>query len=308
MGKVAVAQITANRFSSSAEDHQSPKSPSINSSILLSAVARQLLVAHNIRFVDSWTRAVMQSSPAGREVSYYELLVQGILGLGKAAERFDSTKGYRFLTYAKPWVIRELLHGLTTLRAGAFLSPQNVDVTIRAHKARTRLTTELLRLPTEQEVAAAINISLPRLRSLEFDARTKRTIISAHSEMAKAGHSLLGGRRQTYLDVLSSQLPGVLESALLASDARVDANSSLQKLLSEILTPLEMRTVCIRYGLLGRAGRQRSTEATAELMCMTVEGVRRVLLRAQEKLRKEGAYFAADLGFPLGASEWDTAT
>jgi DNA-directed RNA polymerase sigma subunit (sigma70/sigma32) len=78
--------------------------------------ARNKLVQHNIRLVDFWTIRLIEHSKNAKQISYYELLSEGIIGLRKAADLYDGST--RFIKYAKVFILSELYRGMTTLRPG----------------------------------------------------------------------------------------------------------------------------------------------------------------------------------------------
>ena len=87
----------------------------------LAVQARNRLVQHNIRIVDHWARRLIQHSNAGKDVSYYELVAEGLIGLTKAAECYQPGR-VRFYTHAEIYIRSELYKGLTKLRAGSHAS------------------------------------------------------------------------------------------------------------------------------------------------------------------------------------------
>ena len=82
----------------------------LRSYISLSIQARNRLVQHNIRMVDHWARRLIEHSYVGKEVSYYELIAEGLIGLTKAAECYKVGKA-RFYTHAEIYVRSELYKG-----------------------------------------------------------------------------------------------------------------------------------------------------------------------------------------------------
>merc|ERR1711871_851388 len=111
--------------------------------------ARNRLVQHNIRIVDHWARRLIQNSKAGKDVSYYELVTEGLIGLTKAAECYQPGK-VRFYTHAEIYVRSELYRGLTKLRAGSHTPHSTMMMNAKLQKAQNYLTYTLKRKPTDE--------------------------------------------------------------------------------------------------------------------------------------------------------------
>lgn len=248
----------------------------------LAESARNRLVQHNIRLVDYWARRLIEHTSGAKDVSYYELVTEGIIGLAKAAEHFDGRDGTPFIKYAQPYVRSELYKGLTNLRPGSFLPHRTVMMGFRAHKAKQRLAELLGRDPTDDEVASTLKMDVRTLRSVLYDTKLKKTIISGQSNLGSSEKSRDKGGAEnlatSYFDLF-----------LKADQAHFNLDSLLwkvefQQTLEECLTATERRTLCLRYGLLDN--KCRSVDRTAELMCVSQEGVRQIVVSALEKLRK----------------------
>jgi DNA-directed RNA polymerase sigma subunit (sigma70/sigma32) len=78
--------------------------------------ARNRLVQHNMRIVDFWVRRIIEHSKAAKEISYYELVTEGVKGLSEASEKYDGRGP--FIKYAQHYVRAELYKGLTVLKPG----------------------------------------------------------------------------------------------------------------------------------------------------------------------------------------------
>lgn len=159
-------------------------------------------------------------------------------------------------------------------------------------QAPKRLKIELQRTPTIQEVAIAIGITAPRLNSMLFDAWTKRMIISAFGDPGFA----LPTRRPVGADggprcFADTPMPTNSSHNEDSTGSRIGTSAEEQRALystlARTLTHVETRTMCIRFGLVGRSSRPRSLEATAALMFMSEERVRCLLVRAQAQLREQ---------------------
>ena len=249
--------------------------------------ARQRLIHHNIRLVDFWARRLIEHSPKAKEISYYELLIEGIIGLADAANSFDG-RG-RFLKYAQPFIRNKLYRGMTRLRPGNFLSHHTMMLSYRANRMRSRLHQELQRKPTDEEIAAKMGLRVETLRKVLSDVKLKGKVISAETNLGARSNKSKGDNFVTYLDLFlkADQTNIATESSQWRSDFHQ---------LLDCLSPIERRTLSLRYGL--DDGNPRSIERTAELMCVSEEGLRKIILRAIEKLRSSPLSLSVNKGPP----------
>ena len=257
----------------------------------LAVRARQRLVQHNLRLVDFWTRRLIEHSASCKDISYYELVTEGVIGLLAAAERYDG--GAPFIKYAQSYVRNELYRGMTRLRPGSFLSHNTVMLTFRAKRATERLREELGREPTVDEIATVLNCSTKKLKEELNVMALKRTVISAQSNaqgnmgqadgavQSRSGGSAdgsIGDRPSSYLDLFQNPDHSMPNTDFL--QWKIDFHQAVETSLNAV----EKRTLSIRYGL-GNDGQNHSIDRTAELMCVSSEGTRKIILRAMEKLR-----------------------
>lgn len=270
----------------------------------LALKARQRLVQHNFRLVDFWARRLIEHTTGGKSVSYYELVTEGVIGLTKAAIRYDG-RG-TFIKFAQPYVRSELYAGMTRLIPGSFLSHRTVMLSARANKVKERFEIIHQRKPTDQEVAKELKMSVRTLRAELNVAALKKTVISASSKIgggSSRGSSTKtdadgkadGGDGNTYWDLLHND-----EESKFASD-NLQWKIEFQQALDECLTPIEKRTLTIRYGLLD--GKSRSINRTAELMCNSTEGIRKIIIRAMTKLRDSPYGSILEEGPPISSTD-----
>jgi RNA polymerase sigma factor (sigma-70 family) len=242
--------------------------------INLSTQAKNRLVQHNIRMVDHWARRLIEHSNIGKDVSYYELVAEGLVGLTKAAESFQVGKA-RFYTHAEVYVRSELYKGLTKLRPGTHTPHRVMMVNAKLHKAQNYLKYTLKRNPTDEELGKFVNMKVDVIRSVRREAKLKVMSDSLSRDSGKNSDDSSDGSTSYFdLGMKSNPETSHLENLFW----KVEFNSAL-----DILSPAEKRTISIRFGLMD--GRPRSVETTAELMSESSEQTRRTIIKAMEKLK-----------------------
>lgn len=232
----------------------------------LSSKARNRLVQHNMRLVDYWVTKILVHSAVAKDIAYIDLVAEGVVGLTKAAERYDGRS--RFGPYATFWIRSELYQGLTRLRPGNQADHRRTMIVYRALKAESELTEVLKRKPTEEEVAQALKIGVESLRTARLVTETKT--ISADTPVNE------DNEENTYKDLFlkADQISQSTEMMMW----RVQFLQAL-----DVLTPAERRTLSLRFGLID--GVPKGVATTAELMSITPECVRKTIHSCLEKLR-----------------------
>ena len=251
-----------------------------------SVKARQSLVEHNLRLVDYWTRKIIEFTKAAKLVSYYELFMCGVVGLTKAAEKYDGRA--RFKVYADINIRAELFKGLTKLRPGSFVSPRKIALNIRAINAQRKLSHQLQRKPTDAEIASKLEVSVATLQAVRREAA--QTVTSAQTTFSSSS-DVGSDAAVTYLDLFLSANQDISSHTQESFLWRADFSDTLRS-----LPPFDRRTLALRYGL--NDGRQRSIEMVAELMCVSVEAVRLSILKSMDRLRNSSCVDSLEQGPP----------
>jgi len=252
--------------------------------LILSQQARNRLIEHNIRLVDFWVRRFLESTKAARDISYYELMTEGIIGLTEAVNNYDG-RG-KFWYYAQFYIRSAIYRGLNVLRPGSQSTYRNTILNIKAIKIKDALTQQLERKPTHEEIANIMNIKVDTYKSIR-DAASKK-VVSLETQLSQQK----GPNVNTYMDLFLS--PNQDTNAYVRD---VKLWKSDFKDAFQVLSPIEHRTLAIRYGLMD--GRIRTLQTTAELMCLSDEGTRFIIARAIDKLRNSSAAQLFEEGLPM---------
>ena len=234
--------------------------------------AKETLIRSNLRLVVPTAKKY-----AGDDMPMIEALQEGNLGLIRAVEKFDHTKGYKFSTYAVWWIRQALQRGLAkrgrTIRIPSTIWEQSGKV----RRARATLRTRFGREPTDEEVAAEAGLKVERVREIR-DALKPTT--SLDLPVGESGDSSLG-------DLLPDEE---------VSDPAMDtAVADLRSRLVETLMTLPERERAIlelRFGL--RDGETHTLKEVGEAVGLTRERVRQLEKAALAKLRDPSVQHGLD--------------
>jgi RNA polymerase primary sigma factor len=220
------------------------------------------LVQGNLRFVVSVARRY-----TGRGLSLADLINEGNLGLIKAAERFDETRGYRFISYAIWWIRQSILQALSEQTRVVRIPINRAGKATKIAKATQALEQEYGRLPTTEEIAAKLKI--PETEVLQHQAFIFRPI-SLDAPASEEGETTLGS-------LLTDDGASAPDQRVVDLDLARDLRTALAA-----LNPREQRILRDYFGM--ETGEGTTLEAIGKELGLTRERVRQLKERAIRKL------------------------